>query len=75
MTHCSAGEDVVDELVGLDAVPLFARVLPPTVAQEEGVVDFPLANGQPMLKLRPTVVQNEGVELVLVLLDTVQSFD
>ena len=37
--------------------------------------DFPLANGQPMLKLRPTVAQNEGVVDVLVGLDAVQSFD
>ena len=51
--HRSTGEDVDSELVVLDAVPLFARVLPPTVAQEEGVVDFPLANGKLMLNFVP----------------------
>ena len=50
----AAQEDSVEaELVVPDAVPLLARALPPTIAQEEGVGGFPLANGKLMLNFVP----------------------
>ena len=64
LTHCSAGEDVVGALIVLDAVPLFARALPPTAAQEEGVGDFPLANGKPMLYFVPGLDEGGVDDLV-----------